>query len=479
MTETTDQISGAVGAIIDEQGTAPLTKEAAARLDKALAPSAADADAAREVSDRLRATSRIVAHGHNMASMYAAGWLEAAAGNAAGAHDAFTQLTGALERAEAWDGFAVAAARALELTSHPDFARCLARAWEKSGRDGVPAALLVEASRVAPDDHRLRWAAGFALDREGQRVESERHIAASIPGFIQKGEFPRVEEAYLRLLETEDPVVAGAVLDALVLLTRQMGAAAAPYWELASSFLSSQKMHDRAWAFFKEYLAKHTEHEALRAAALRAFRGVALARGIAEEMINAPGIASPTRPLPEAIARTDLLLGWPPGLYVDHRFSGIGRVLANNCDMLRIDFTRGPQELSLEIAGRSLLKLDPADLRVRLAFDRAGLAQQAAEQPASLVHAALVTLRGEGTLPELKRTLIPNAVSLEAWTDFWRRAQKGMKDDPRFDLSQTVRKIYRIADPTKRPALALPQFDVKEKLARRVDTLEKFLDENA
>jgi transcription elongation factor GreA len=147
--------------------------------------------------------------------------------------------------------------------------------------------------------------------------------------------------------------------------------------------------------------------------------------------------------------------------------------------MLRIDFSRGHQELSLEIAGRSLLKLDPADLRVRLAFDRAGLAQQAAEQPASLVHAALVTLRGEGTLPELKRTLIPNAVSLEAWTDFWRRAQKGMKDDPRFDLSQTVRKIYRIADPAKRPALALPQFDVKEKLARRVDTLEKFLDENA
>ncbi|MFN0149685.1 MAG: GreA/GreB family elongation factor [bacterium] len=479
MNQTPEQIAGSLGEIVQNHVSRPMTRETAVSIDAALGGDTIDAEAAAHLLARLRASATTGARNPNTAGLYAAGVLEAVAGNETGAREAFTQVTAALERAGAWDGFVAAASRALSLTSSPDFARCLARAWEKGGADGVPPALLVEAARIAPDDHRLLWAAGFALDRQGARAESERYIAKSFAGFVEKGEFPRIEEAFLRLLETEDATVAQSLFETLCLLTRHAGGrVAAPYWELAAAFLEAKRLHNATWTFLKEYVGRHADQDALRPAAFRSFRSIARERGIPDDLIDAPGLQSPTRPLPDAITRTDLLLGWPPGLHVDHRFSGIGRVASNNCEMLRIDFPKGTQELSLEIAGRSLLKLSADDMRVRLVYDKEGVTRDLAEAPANIVHSALVGLRGEGSLNDLKRALIPATVPLAAWTDFWKRAQKGMKDDPRFDLSQTVRKIYRIVDPSKRPAVSVPRFDVKEALWRRVDTLEKFLDES-
>jgi transcription elongation factor GreA len=380
----------------------------------------------------------------------------------------------------------------------------------------VPAERLIAALEVAPEDPRVRWAAGFALAREGRVAEARRHVVASLEGFLHKRDLGRIEEGFLFLLETDDRGVAESLLATLVHLTRQEGAtAAAPMWDLAGDLVAARGLDETAWAFFRDHLARHPEQDALRAAAARAFRGVALARGIPEDALAVTGLDRSLRPVQEAITRAENLLAWPPGLYVDHRHNGIGRVLANSTESLRIQFPGRTLDLSIEIAQRSLLRLDPHDLRVRLVHDRDGLARQAADDPAGLVHAALVTLGGEGGLPDLKRALIPGAVGADAWADFWKAASKAMKGDARIDLSQTARKIYRVAaargtgggagTSAAREAdaratttggstvgggaasgsagagapAALPEFSVKTPLAKRAEALERFLDEDA
>ncbi len=451
----------------------------------------------------------------------AAALAEAAAGRTDAARERLQRLIAALEQAGAWEGLVAAASRALALLRAPDFARALARAWEKAGPGAVSADQLVAALDVAPDDHRVLWAAGFALAREGRAAEGRRHVAASLEGFVHKRDLERVEEGFLFLLETDDRDVAESLFSTLVHLTRQEGAtAAAPLWDLAGDLIAAQGLDEKAWAFFREHLARHPEQDALRPAAARAFRGVARARAIPDEALDVTGLDRSLRPIQEAIARAENVLAWPPGLDVDHRHNGIGRILANSAETLRIQFPGRTIDLSIEIAQRSLLRLDPHDLRVRLVRDREGLARQAADDPAGLVQAALVTLGGEGGLPDLKRVLIPGAVSAEAWADFWKTATKAMKSDARIDLSQTARKVYRVAaargpggatagsgragtggpvaggaakdtasaragaagGPTAgAPAgstIGLPEFGAKTPLAKRAEALERFLDED-
>lgn len=412
---------------------------------------------------------------------------EAAAGHSDAAHERFVHATNALEQAGAWEAFAATAERALALLGSPDFARALARAWEKAGSGAVSADVLLAALDAAPDDHRVRWAAGFALAGAGREAEGRRLVAAALEGFVHKRDLQRVEEGFLFLLEANDREVAEAILSTLVLLTKQEGAtAAAPMWEMAGELVAGQGLDETAWAFFREHLVRHREQDALRPAAWRAFRGVARERGIADDALDATGLERSLRPIQEAIARAQNLLAWPPGLFVDHRHNGVGKVLANNTESLRIRFPARTLDLSIEIAQRSLLKLDPHDLRVRLVHDREALGRLATEDPVGLVEAALVTLGGEGTLPELKRVLIPGAVPVDAWTDFWRAANKAMKSDSRIDLSQTARKLYRVAADGATggggsgvaPEVGLPEFDGKAPLAKRAEVLERFLDEN-
>ncbi len=501
-----------VAAALSEAAVGALSEESAASVDRALEPALRDAALATSLLARGGVAARAPgappgAGGgrggadHAAAAEYAAACLEAAAGRTDAARERFQHLIAALEQAGAWDGFVAAASRALSLLRAPDFARALARAWEKAGPDAVSAEQLIAALDVAPDDHRVLWAAGYALARAGRAAEARRHVAAALEGFVHKRDLDRVEEGFLFLLETDDRDVAGSLFSTLVHLTRQEGAtASAPLWDLAGDLIAAQRLDEKAWSFFREHLARHPEQDALRPAAARAFRAVARARAIPEEALDVTGLDRSLRPIQEAIARAENVLAWPPGLDVDHRHNGIGRVLANSAESLRIQFPGRTLDLSIEIAQRSLLRLDPHDLRVRLVRDREGLTRQAADDPAGLVHAALVTLGGEGGLPDLKRVLVPGAVSAEGWADFWKAASKEMKSDARIDLSQTARKIYRVAargaaaggagrggdagadgeagGQVAGPAAGLPEFAAKTPLAKRAEALERFLDED-
>lgn len=455
-----------------------LTSKRAAEIEATLAPAAADPVAAAGLLTRLGLPAA-GASDHNTAREYAAAVLEAHAGRREKARERFLHLVAALEQAAAWDGFVAASSRALALTGGPDFARALARAWEKAGDGAVSADALERAVEAAPDDHRLEWAAGFALDRAGRAADGHRHIARALSGYAQKKDLARVEEGLLHLVETTDPEVAESLLDTLLLITRHEGAeVSAPFWELAGDLLGNCGLGRRAWEFLHEHLSRHPDQNALRPAAYRAFHGVALDRGIPDASLAATGLGGTLLPTPQALARADSLLAWPQSLFVDHKYNGIGRIVGNDGETLRIQFPAKLTDLSMEIAMRSLIKLAPEDIKVRLVWDKDGLAREAAEDPASLVYAALVSLGGEGSANDLKRVLVPSAVSVAAWSEFWKGAGKAMKNDARIDLSQTARRLFRVAQPGAKRGAGLPEFGVKAPLIRRVETLERYLEEN-
>jgi transcription elongation factor GreA len=460
---------------------AALTAERAAAIDAALAPAATDAALAARLHERLDAAPADGADdgAARAARAYAAASAAAHAGKLDAARAGFHDLVAALEQAAEWEGFVAAAARGLALVGAPDFARALARAWEKAGPQSVTASQLEAAAAAAPDDHRLAWATGFALERAGRSDEGRRYVAASLAAFIHKRDLARAEEGFLHLLESKDRDVQEALLSALVLLTRQEGPdAAAAFWELAGDLLDVPGVDAKAWEFFRDHLSRHPDHERLRPAALRALRGVARDRGLAEEALAATGLGGTLLPVPVAIARVENLFAWPPGLFVDHKYNGIGKVLANDGETLRIQFPARVGDLSIDIAKRSLLKLDPRDLKVRLVWDSDAIAREIAGDPVGVVHTALVTLGGEGTKEDVKRVLVPQAVAVDGWNAFWRVASKAMQGDARIDLSQLARRIYRVAEPGAPPGEGLPEFDVKARLTKRVETLERFLDEN-
>ena len=411
--------------------------------------------------------------------LYAAAYLQTRSGDRTVAQQLFSHLCEQLEQRLKWEGLGPVLERVLSHAGTPDFARVAARLWEKSGDKYATVSLLRRAHELNDGDYRISRALGSSLI-EANDAEGYILLARSLPGAAAKKETDRVEEGVLQIMEKPDRSSLLLCLEALDVLVRaDIADPTITIFEMTYDTIVEHGLAGESWTILRHALEHVTDVDA--------FRDVACAAGIAahsnirdpEKLFGYAGIADRKRPVDEALATLDRLLEIPPGRHAAHYSWGVGEILENNGERIKIQFTReGIRDMSVSLAKTALILLDPTDLRTKVHLDRRGMMSALKENQSEFLFHTLQHLGGEATQDEVRRVLITLdlLVSTE-WAEWWKQAKKGAADDERFDMSQLFRKVIRLRREGGN-GIVLPEVDLSTKMYKGLGLLLKFLDQH-
>lgn len=413
------------------------------------------------------------------AVLYAAGYLQARAGDNTVARQLFTHLVERLEPRQEYEALGAVLSRALSLVGTPEFARAAARLWEKGGSESAPPELLRRAFELDAADHRVLWAVGASRLADGD-AEGLRVLARSLPGYAKKHNTDRLEEGALTILENPSREALRPVLEALELLSLDGETeSAVALFELTQPAVIETGLARESWDILRKILEKSEDREAYRKAA--ATVGVAAHDDVREpaKLFETAGVGNPDVPVAEALATLDKLLEMPPGRHVIHHGWGVGEILGNDGQNLTIRFEgKDEHRMSVSLAKTALRLLDPTDLRVKVYLDRDGMMQALKTNRAEFLYHALVHLGGRATQDDVKKMLVTLGIlTPTSWADWWKNARKEAENDARFDFSQIFRKVIRIQGENG-SASALPEVDLAGNHRKSLDLLFRFLDQH-
>ena len=395
-----------------------------------------------------------------------------------------------------WEPLAAVAERSLVLEETHAGARLLVRAHEGLARDPERIEALERAFRILTDDLDLGLLLAERLGEAGEGDLRRQLLAEMMPAFAAEDRFTGLEEAALEFVEH------GAV-DGLVDLVRALPAPAErgeiePCDQLVRIALPEVSRAGRAGeceaalrAVAKAAVEKEggAGGERFRVALVETLRqGPGAALPDAAVVIATSGVAERARPLLKALERFDRIAALPPGRAVWHGTLQAGRVIADDGEVVVLDFARSKNHrMPYDAAKRSLLPMAEDDLRLLQLARPAEMKRLRVEEPAEVLARALKAIGGAGDAQRLKVFLVGTGlVPLEEWNLFWRQARAAACGHPRIDASRAFEQSYRLraegeAAPTTGEGVAdapLPGLAVNKPARANLATLRKFLSQH-
>jgi transcription elongation factor GreA len=405
-------------------------------------------------------------------------------------HQVLLALGEKLVAARAWEPLTAVAERALALQETHAGAHLLVRAHEGLGAEPARLAALRRAFEILPEDLELGLLLALRLGEAGRGAERRALLAELTPRFAAERRWVGLEEAALEFVEHReiegllrllavlpDVAAAGAVTEAAELTEiafpplASTGAAAAAYATLRRTAEAAVQQGGPAAA------------EPFRAPLLEALRqGPARELPHAETVLAMAGLEDRLKPLPLALTRYDAVAALPPGRAVLHASFGAGRVIANDTEMVVIDFARSPgHRMPYAAARRSLTPLAEDDLRLLAVTDAAALERMRREEPGEFLVRTLHSMGGESDTAGLKTFLVGHRlVAAGEWTALLRKLKAAAEKDPRIDHARAFEQHYRLAPDAGEAGAAaadvpLPPLEPRKPVRANLATMRKFL----
>ena len=464
MTELTDRLAAQVGAELASE-------------DAALA-ALAQADEADPLPAAAAVRARLPEKGVTVGLHRLLGRALLARGDADAAADVLFALAERLNQAGYWTALARVTAPLVE-THARETAPLIARARTQGGRDAVPDELLETAHAAFPRHGLLAWRAAEARVARGDAAGAAHAAAIALPELLEDKNYETADEALLLLAEDAGLAALKALLAALAILARQEA------WsrfdavlDLAADAATTKRAADLAWPVTQELWLKHPERESLRRAAARVSRVALAAYPDPEALLRVSEIERPSQSAGVVLERLRRATRFPPGYFARHSGWGIGRIRENDTENILVDFPSKPMHrMSFATAENALEPLAAEDLRVVLAVDPARIERLRREAPAELAVLALATLKkGEGSVDDLRRVLVPAVLPSTAWAGWWKGARPAVAADSRIDARRAYENVYRLAGGDEESEeVQLPGWDVKRDLSKNLAALDMFL----
>ncbi len=458
---------------------APLNATLADRIDEAIAEAAEDGK-----SDGLIKLINPLIHTQGKeggdALLYTAARVQSQVGDRTIATRMYVVLCERLEQREDWGVIIPIVTRALAETESTDFARLVARIWEKGGGDHVSPELLRTAFERKGEDHRVQWAFGSALMESGEEEEGRSLIARSLLEYAQKKNYDRLEEGVLYLSEGASKEDLGCLLGAIDQLMKQKEFdRAITTFDFCRQGILDQGLNGEAWTVLRKHLEDLGDSGELRKLAAEFGPGAYGDVINAEKLFQRTGIADTAVPINEALEKLDKLLELPAGRHVYHHSWGVGQITDNDGEYLFIRFAeKSDHKMSLNLANTALLFLEPTDLRVKM-FEKPDEVRAAAKKNrVELLHHVLEHMGGEASRDEIRKLLVRlEVLASSSWSEWWKNAKRGAETDPRFDLSQAFRNTIRLRKEGESVS-ALPEFSVDANFRKGLGLLISYLEQH-
>jgi transcription elongation factor GreA len=413
------------------------------------------------------------------------------------------RLAGKLEQEGRWRALALLCGRALDYQPNVEAALQIAKAIENAGFEDIDPAFLQKAYGLFPDESRLAFLmgedraraaakAGGAETAEGRSLlgEAYEYWAESLDGFVSLKRHAAIEEALLKVVESDNPLV----LHHAVAAIKKLGEQAVPKktgeqsgWgrveailELALPALRRARLVPEVWRNLLLLLPQMPPGNSIRRwlseLAPEAFPE---ADGI-HDLLNRSGILDPEAKVEAAVKSLEPMLALAPGYFVLHASWGIGRIRLNDGETLILDFQEASNHrMSVALARRALTVVPADDLRVLKVQDPASLKRRAKEDQEGIVYLAIRQLGGSATTQDLKRVLVSEEVlTVSQWTTWWKTAKAAIEQDDRFDLSQAFRQTYRIRNASDGDELTLPVIVPRRGVRPNLNLIRRFLDQH-
>jgi len=414
---------------------------------------------------------------------YLHGFALARLGRTEAAAKTLASLCGKLEQESRWETLAALLPKIIEAAPTVEAARSFAKVGETLGIGGLDRETLKRVYDLYPDEERLAYLMGESAAAEGNPEDALGYWAESLEGFVALKKYDRLEEALLKVVESESVEHQRHIFNVLRrLIDQNQWARFNTLLDLTLPGLNKTGLIGDLWKLILHAFAKAPEAAGLRkwvrTLAPEAFPA---AEGILD-LLGRSGVLDPQIKAETSIQQLETLLEYAPGYYVLHASWGIGRVRLNDGDTLVLDFKESKNHrMKLTLARRALGVLDPEDLRVIQSEDPEALKRLLRESPADVIVRALRMTRGEASAQDLRRTLAGQGiVPAQSWTGFWKEARAAMEDDLRLDLSQSFRQIYRLraeSDDVK-GLTPLPMIEPRRGVRPNLNLIRRFLDQH-
>jgi len=191
-------------------------------------------------------------------------------------------------------------------------------------------------------------------------------------------------------------------------------------------------------------LSHHPKHKEARAALLNTLKEKYDGHSRLESAILASGIEYPTVAVTEAYSTFNKHIAFDTGDAVSHRSWGIGRVVSNDGQFCVIDFdNKKNHRMDLEMASKSLVKLDRSHLWLMARDQKDELKQMAGDAPEDFIRLVLSSFGKEMLLKDMKQEIISSGVMTESsWASWWSRNRKIFKTNPAFGTSPEKKNVY-------------------------------------
>ncbi len=417
------------------------------------------------------------------ASYYLHGFALARLGRTDEAAKVLGSLCGKLEQEGKWGVLAVLLPKVIDAAPTVDAARSLAKLGETAGIDKVDPEILARTYELYPDEERLAYLMGEHAAAAGENEKARDYWAESLDGFVGLRRYDRLEEALLKVTESDRPEHQRHVLGVLHRLADQnQWSRLGTFLEIAVPGVRSAGLMGDLWKRVLHVFPKAPEEAGLRkwirTLAPEAFPA---AEGILD-LLGRSGILDPQIRIESSIKQLETLLDFAPGFHILHASWGIGRVRLNDGDTLVLDFHETKNHrMKLSLARRALIVLPPDDLRVLQAEDPEELKRLVRAQPAEIIVRALRSAKGEASTQELRRNLTGQGIiSTSGWTSFWKEARAALESDERTDLSQSFRQVYRLrAEGEEADDLQpLPIIEPRRGIRPNLNLVRRFLDQH-
>jgi len=306
--------------------------------------------------------------------------------------------------------------------------------------------LLREAISIRPGDPELHADLARALDQTSNPEAAREHRLRAMELNLESGRPERVADELLNTVERDLPHAPARVGRILLRYASLVPwSDSEPILDLALPELAQRAAGLLTWEDLAPVVASVPGKPAARGLLARYLRVVVARETNADSIVAGSGIASADQPIDSVAARLPKILALPPGAHVSHTSWGLGRVKESDGETIFLEFPGRPgHKMSFAMASRSLDRHPDDGLRVLSIEDPEKLRALAQDGEPELLVRALRDVGGAATAAQLKPRLEIALPGFD-WSGFWKGAKEAFKSDPRLDLSEAYRQIYRLA----------------------------------
>jgi transcription elongation factor GreA len=316
------------------------------------------------------------------------------------------------------------------------------------------------------------------LEAKGEIEEARDLKLDALEIWLKLNHPEAVADEVLRVVEEDlpsEPVRAGAII------LHYAGAVpwteSEPVLDLALPELVRMGAGRWTWQDMDPIAARAPQNDRARTMLAALLRIAVASEPDPDAIVSGSGIQDPVEPLAAVRARLPKILSLPPGADVGHATWGLGRVATNDGESVSLEFPgRTGHKMSLAMATRSLDRLPPDGIRVIAARDPERLRELIRTRDPQIVVSALRDLGGTATQAQMKPR-IEAVLPPGEWSTWWKETKKNLENDPRLDLNEAYKQIFKLATEDQSREVTLPELNARNGEAG-LGVVRKFLREH-